>query len=94
MFSKIIYFFKGPFVNADDKGAAALNRLVFIASIVPALYLWWTGKDIQPYHFFWLMINVGYVLSKDRVFSLIDKFLDAFARIRLGKPEGEQDGTN
>lgn len=94
MFQKAWYFVKGPFVNVEDPNAAALNRLVFIGSVVPAFYLWWNGQDVQPYHFFWLMVNVGYVLSKDKVFALIDKFLDVFAKIKFGSSEGDKDGSN
>lgn len=71
----------------EDKSGLSLSRSTYLAAFILALMVWANGNEITEYHFIFLLIQLGYILFKDRALKLLNKLLDALIVIRTGKRE-------
>jgi hypothetical protein len=69
-----------------ERGGLSLSRITFILSILSAHYLWFYAIEITYYHFVFIMVNLSYILFKDKALSLLSKIMDTVALVKGVKP--------
>ncbi len=69
----------------EDKEGLSLSRTTYLAAFILAMYIWAESNEIKEYHFTFLLIQLGYILFKDRALKLLNKFMDSLVTLRTGK---------
>lgn len=89
MFETIYKFFSGIIgwifccVVDENKRGLSLSRLVFLVTVIAAHYNWtYLQKDIPTYQFYFIIINLSYILFKERALTIVSKIMDTVAIVK------------
>lgn len=89
MFETIYKFFSGIInwifccVVDENKKGLSLSRLIFLVTVIAAHYNWtYLQKDIPTYQFYFIIINLSYILFKDRALTIVSKIMDTVAVVK------------
>ena len=74
----------------DETNRLSLSRSTFLASFIIAAIRWSSGLEITAYHFSFLLIQLAYILFKDRALTLIDKVLNTITLVKTGAPPKDE----
>ena len=73
-------------ITDTEREGLSLSRLLFVICVGFAQYAWFFGKEIPHFQFYFILINLSYILFKDRSLAIINKIMDTIAIVRGGVP--------
>lgn len=80
MIKKVILWIAGAFAD-ENRGNLSLSRLTFFGSVLAAQYSWtWMDREIPTYQFYFIVINLLYILFKDRSLALVEQIVSIFSK--------------
>ena len=90
MFSKSLAWLLACVTDENKKGLS-LSRVLFILSVLTAHYNWtYLEKEIPTYQFSFIVINLMYILFKDRSLTILSKVMDSLVAMKsVGQTVGE-----
>lgn len=69
-------------VTDTERGGLSLSRALFVISVAFAQVSWHVGKEIPHFQFYFILINLSYILFKDRSLAILNKIMDTIAIVR------------
>lgn len=82
IFTKSLAWFLAIVTDENKKGLS-LSRVLFIISVLAAHYNWtYLEKEIPTYQFSFIVINLMYILFKDRSLTILSKVMDSLVAIK------------
>jgi hypothetical protein len=75
VFGNAIGWFFGV-LEDDIRSKMSLSRVTFLLSFLIAGHHWYNSVEIMQYHFYFLLINLMYLLFRYRALDLIGKIVD------------------
>lgn len=99
MFTAIYNFIKRLIVwvamsiTDTERGGLSLSRALFVISVAFAQVSWHVGKEIPHFQFYFILINLSYILFKDRSLAILNKVMDTIAAVRGVPPTTDSTAT-
>lgn len=75
----------------DENDRLSLSRSTYLAAFVIACLSWNAGLEITVFHFSFLLIQLAYILFKDRALALLDKLLNTVIAVKTGVVKKEDE---
>lgn len=73
-------------VSDENKKGLSLSRVLFILTVLAAHYNWTVlQKEIPTYQFSFIIINLSYILFKDRSITLLNKVMDTVVAVKTAR---------
>ena len=76
----VVWFAKS--ITDTERGGLSLSRALFLISVAFAQVSWHAGKEIPHFQFYFILINLSYILFKDRSLAILNKVMDTVAIVR------------
>jgi uncharacterized protein YqhQ len=68
----------------DQKGALSLSRVTYLVAFIFAILLWKDVKEVTQYHYYFILINLSYLLFKYKGLDIITKIIDIISQSKKG----------
>lgn len=68
----------------DQKGSLSLSRVTYLVAFIFAILLWKDVKEVTQYHYYFILINLSYLLFKYKGLDIITKIIDIVAQSKKG----------
>lgn len=68
----------------DQKGAMSLSRVTYLVAFIFAILLWKDVKEVTQYHYYFILINLSYLLFKYKGLDIITKIIDIISQSKKG----------
>ena len=78
-------------LSDETKGSMSLARLTYLIGFLVAVNKWNDGKEISQYFFYFLLINLLYLLFKYRAFDLMQNVLTTISNLKTIYSKGSSD---
>lgn len=65
-----------------DRFGLSLSRTMFTSFCVLAFIIWSNGNDIKEYHFYSIMICLGYLFFKTKFLDVISSAINAYVNVK------------
>ena len=78
----IKWFFRS--LEDDQKGSLSLSRVTYLVAFIFAILLWKDVKEVTQYHYYFILINLSYLLFKYKGLDIITKIIDIIAQSKKG----------
>ena len=63
-------------ITDTERDGLSLSRVIFIITMGFAQYAWFLGREIPAFQFYFILINLSYILFTDRTLDILSKVVD------------------